>query len=321
MNKIIFSIVIALAPERQAEVLNSIKYLNYPKNKYEVIVEKGINPSDNRNNGSKKANGDFIAFIDDDALVDKNLLKNAEAFFEKYKDIAIVGGTQLTPKDDRGFSVISGYALSCKFGAWKMSNRYSGDKEILDADETMLTSANMFVKRKVMKKIKFNPMLFPGEDPDFIARAKKLGFNVAYSPNLVVYHRRRSTFSSLIKQIYKYGKTRPKKEKLKETLKMPFFIIPSLFLIYLVFLIIFFSSTKIITGSVIGNSSINQNISLLFFLPLILYLILNLSFSLFHSLINKNIKVFFILPLVYLSIHLSYGAGFLISSLKKLGKK
>ena len=82
MNKK-FSIVIALAPYRSAEVLKSLKNVKYDKKKYEIIIKKGLNPSENRNYGIKKAKGEIIYFLDDDAIVDKNILKNAEEFFDK----------------------------------------------------------------------------------------------------------------------------------------------------------------------------------------------------------------------------------------------
>ncbi len=218
-----FSLVIPVAPERNAEILDSIKKLDYPKSKYEVIVVRGKNPSENRNKGAKKAKGDIIVFLDDDAIVDKNLLKEAEKFFLNY-DSDIVGGPQLTPHEDKGFAKMSGYALSSIFGAGELVKRYAKKQIKLNADERELTSANLFCRKKVLEKIKFNPALFPGEDPDFIERAKKAGFKVAYSPKIIVYHRRRGTPKELIKQIFNYGKTRPKKESIFKTLKKPFFL-------------------------------------------------------------------------------------------------
>lgn len=316
-----FSIVIAVAPERNAEVLKSFEKVNYPRQNYEIIVERGRNPSDNRNRGVEKSKSEIIAFIDDDALVDRDILKEAEQFFKNHEEIDIVGGPQLTPKDDRRFAKISGYALASKFGGWKTANRYSAKKMTLEADETMLTSANLFCRKKVFAQVKFDPKLFPGEDPAFIAEAKKAGFNVAYSPEIIVYHRRRSSFSGLIKQIYNYGKTRPRKESLGETIKMPFFLVPSLFLIYLVVLLAISSSNIARTGNVIGGEISEANFHFLILIPLVLYLVFSLSFSLINAIANKDFLAFLLLPIIYLAIHLSYGAGFLMSSMVRLANE
>lgn len=303
-----FSLIIPAAPEREVEILNSIKKLDYPRSKFNVIIVRGKNPSENRNRGASKASNEIIVFLDDDAILDKDYLKKADEFFKSYKDIDIVGGVQLTPVSDKGFAKISGYALGSLFGAWKVANRYAGQKLILNADETMLTSANLICKRKVFQRIKFDPSLFPGEDPKFISDAKKSGFNVAYNPDLKIYHRRRNTTKNLIKQIFNYGRVRPLKEKFSETLKMPFFLIPSLFLIYLVLLPLLIIIT------------LNPLLKYLLLLPLIIYILLNLLFSIYESIKNKYYKAIFLLPIIYLIIHLSYGAGMIYGYLKKLNR-
>ena len=311
-----FSLIIPVAPERDAGIIESIKNLKYPKSEFHVIVVRGKNPSENRNKGVEKAIGEILVFLDDDAIVDKNLLKQADRFFKQYPEIDIVGGPQLTPIDEKGFSKISGYALSSIFGAWKIANRYSGKEMNLNADETMLTSANLFCKKKVFEKIKFNPLLFPGEDPDFICKAEKIGFKIAYFPGIIVYHKRRASLKKLAKQIYNYGVTRPKKESLKDSIKKPFFLIPSLFLIYLVFLSVFLVFNTAITGGVTGFQT--KEISFLLFLPLILYLIINLLFSMNNALINRDLSALWNLPYIYFIIHMSYGFGFLKSTLKNI---
>ncbi|MBU3912753.1 MAG: glycosyltransferase [Nanoarchaeota archaeon] len=316
-----FSFVIAVAPYRNAEVIKSLNQLDYPKNKFEVIIERGLNPSDNRNRGAKKARGKFLAFIDDDAIVDKKLLKEAKKFFDEHGCVDIVGGPQMTPLDERGFAKISGYALASKFGGWETANRYSGKKVILNAEETMLTSANLFCKREVMKRLQFNPKLWPGEDSKFIEDAKKIGMSVAYYPGIIVYHRRRDSLGKLIKQIYSYGKTRPEKESIKETLKMPFFIVPSLFLIYLIALFLL-SVPLTITGVSIGvQNTIYSKTFVFFSIPLVFYFILDFLFSGVNAFKSKDLKALLVLPAVYPVIHLSYGLGFFISSIKRLLKR
>jgi succinoglycan biosynthesis protein ExoA len=303
-----FSLIIPLAPDRNAEIIGSILEMDYPKEEYEIIIEEGTNPSDNRNRGAEKSKGKFIAFLDDDAFVNKNLLKEAESFFEDHPEIDIVGGAQLTPSWQKGFARISGYALSSKFGAWKMGNRYSQRELNLDADETMLTSANLFCRRSVMKKIQFDSNLFPGEDPKFIDDAKKAGLKVAYSPNLILYHKRRETIKALVKQISSYGKTRTKKETFFDTIKRPFFIMPSLFCIYLVFILIF-EDLKLFNINLISN--------FLLFLPLVLYLIISIDFSIYESIKNRKLSAIFVLPFIFIIIHLSYGMGMIVGYLEK----
>lgn len=300
MKKPYISAVVPVAPERDCEVMLSLKNMNYPKNKFEVIIKVGKNPSENRNSGVRAAKGEIIAFLDDDAVLDLDLFKNAEDFFKEHPEIDLVGGPQLTPKDDGFFAKTSGYAIESFFGTFRMSKRYTQGKLELDTDETTLTSANCFVRKKVFLKVKgFDPRLFPGEDPEFFSRVKKNGFKLAYNPELVIYHRRRASFSGFFKQFFNYGKVRLEKEKIGKSLPSLVFFIPSLFLIYLVllpFMIYFFSWWLI--------------------LPLVLYVLIASLVSV-YILFTKRALGFFLLPLLFLSIHLSYGAGMLYYLLKR----
>ena len=217
-----FSIIIPVAPSRGAEVLNSIKQLDFPKNQYEVIVEKGTNPSRNRNIGAKRAKGEVLCFLDDDAIVPKGLLKEAKKIMDSKHhlakdypnyDIAILGGPQLTPPDDKWFPKLCGEVLASKFGSLSMADRYRKGKENLNANENLLTSAIMFVRADAFKKIGgFDEKMYPGEDPLFLAEAKRKGFRIAYSPDIFIWHRRRPTLMKYIQQIFSYGQSRISKE-------------------------------------------------------------------------------------------------------------
>ncbi len=289
-----FSLVIPVAPDRDAPIISTLNELDYKKSDFEIIVEKGTNPSDNRNRGAEKAKGKIIGFLDDDATVEKGFLQDVETFFNSHEEIDIAGGPQLTPKNQKGFAKISGYALTSKFGAAGTADRYKTGKLNLDADESSLTSANLFVKREVMKKIHFDSTLFPGEDPKFIDDAKKANLKVAYCPDFVIYHKRRETLKALIRQIFNYGKVRPAKENFRETAKKPLFLIPSLFVIYL------------LISSVFLMLNIYSNIAII---PLFVYAILNILFSIVESIKNKNLLAFFPLLFIYPIIHISYGTG------------
>lgn len=316
-----FSLVVPLAPERDAPIIESIKQLDYPKSEFHVVVVKGRNPSENRNKGAERSKGEIIAFLDDDALMDRDYLKNAEKFFNEHPEIDIVGGPQLSPLDEKGFAKISGYTLSSKFGAWDVSHRYSSRGKNLNADESMLTSANLLCKKSVMDKIKFDVKLFPGEDPKFIEDAKKAGLKIAYSPDMVVYHKRRPTLKLFVKQMFKYGKTRPFKEKFSQTLGMPFFLVPSIFLIYLVSLIILTGTNLSVTGNAINSNysliKVIPHFGFIYTMPLVAYFALALLFSVRDSIKNNHLSAFFALPFIYFILHLSYGSGMIWGYAKK----
>jgi len=175
----------------------------------------------------------------------------------------------------------------------------SGNKIKLNADENDVTSSNLICKQHIFKKVKFNEKIYPGEDPKFISDAKKAGFNVAFSPSIKVENRKRNNLVGLIKQIFNYGKMRPRIENIFETIKKPHFLVPSLFVLYLFLLPLFLS------------------ISNLFWIPLGLYFFLIIIFSLYEGGKNRDIVGIFVLPLIFLTIHLSYGLGFIYGFFKE----
>lgn len=308
-----FSFVITYLKEGSPEVLNSIKNMNYFKEEYEILCLPGKgSPSIYRNKGADIGKGEIICFIDDDAIAHKDLLKNAESFFNEHPEIDIVGGPQLTPLDEKGFAKISGYALSSKFGGWNTSNRYSTKTTNLNADDTYLTTAIMFCRKNVFEKVRFDEKLFPGEDSKFVLEAKKQGLKIAYSPDLIVYHKRRPTIKKFITQIFNYGKVTSTRISSRELIKQPFFFIPSIFFFYVLAIII--NSSFLFQKN---NFSEEINIfALMFLVPLCLYFILNLFFSISASIKNKDF-LGMCLPFIFPILHLSYGAGMIYGYLKK----
>jgi succinoglycan biosynthesis protein ExoA len=305
-----FSLVITYLKEGSPEVLESIKQMDYPKKDYEILCLPGPgSPSIYRNKGADVGKGKIIAFIDDDAMVHRDLLKNAKKFFEENPNIDIVGGPQLTPADEKGFARISGYALSSKFGGWNTSNRYESKKLNLNADDTSLTTAILFCKKEVFKEVRFDEKLFPGEDSKFVIDAKKKEFHVAYSPELVVYHRRRPTIKKFVKQIFNYGKVASSRESFLTLAKRPFFVVPSLFLIYMIELLFFAIVKPTIFSNFFNILYGNFNLFSILFVPLLLYLFLSLTFSIYESFRNKDLRGIFFLPFIFPLLHLSYGAG------------
>lgn len=281
------TLVVPLGHGMEPEFLSSVN----KKDGMRVVIELGSNPSANRNKGVKKAKSPLVAFINGHASLAKDWHKNVIRFFKQHPEIDIVGGPQTNSDADNAFGRASGYALASPFGSGGIWKRYGGKKVVLDASETDVTSTNLICRRKVFSKVKFDESLYPGEDPKFIADAKKAGFRVAYSPDIRVANRRRPTLGALAKQVFRYGAVRPRKESLLETVKRPFFLVPAAFVLYLVSLL-FYSAW-------------------FYLLPLYIYLALMALFTTILSVRNKDVMVAVLLPLIFVTVHLSYGLGML----------
>lgn len=292
------TIIVPLAPGTEIQDIEEIK-----KQEIESIAIYGTNPSENRNKGIDKTETKYVAFINGHTSISQNWKEEVDSFFKLHPEIDIVGGPQLTSANESLFGRATGYALSSKFGAATASTRYKQNDLNLNADETMLTSANLICKQKVFKKVRFDETLYPGEDPKFISDAIAAGFKVAYSPDIIVFNKRRDDMLSFTKQMFNYGFTRPKKESLFETLKTPFFLVPPAFVIYLLMTPFLFF------------------VNYMALWPIYTYIIVNLLASLYESIKNKNMKLFFIMPILFAVVHVGYGFGFILGTLKRLRGK
>lgn len=211
-------------------LVESVIKLDYPKNKFELIligdentdlIEKhskiaignGIKTvlifepvpaGQKRNIGTKKATGELIAFTDDDTILRKDWIKNAVKHLRQNEDYAGVGGPNFTPKQGLPFAKAVGRIFGSKFlFSFRYTIGHAKPREIAHNP-----TCNYIIKKDIVNKIKFHPNLWPGEDVEFDIRVLKSGNKILYSPDVVVWHHRRSRPSAFLKQMFNYGKTR-----------------------------------------------------------------------------------------------------------------
>ena len=189
-----------------SQCLSSLKKQNYPSQKYEVIVidnastdntkrliknvqyvyEAKLGLSIARNRGIKQAKGEIVAFIDDDALADKNWLKHLVSQF-KTKKIWAVGG-QVKPK----YQVKPPNWLPKKYlFALSICHLGSTIKSVPD-----IIGTNMAFRKTIFSQIGyFNPRLgrranklFSSEEIDLCQRITKANGKIIYTPHAIVRH-------------------------------------------------------------------------------------------------------------------------------------
>jgi hypothetical protein len=287
-----------IIPAPQGSEIDALESAGRQTRPAAILVEAGLNPSANRNRGIARARTPFVAFTNAHTILTENWLETAINFLRNHPETDIVGGPQLNYERDNRFARISGDALSCGFATGAMSQRYKTGQTNLDASEADLTSANLICRARVFERVRFDETVYPGEDPKFLADAKRAGFRLAYSPDLIVFNRRRPTPGALAQQIYRYGKTRVHIDGLGGLLKKPQFFAPTLFLFYVLLLPILVRGHWSAWG------------------PLLLYAAINLGFSTALALRHKSFLHLAGLPLIFLLIHFSYGLGLLIGVLK-----
>jgi GT2 family glycosyltransferase len=167
-----------------------------------IRTDEELGISRARNYGVKIAKGDYIAFIDDDALASKHWIA---AIQQGIQEGAEVLGGPLIPR------------YRSKPPSWWSEKDLGYFVGVGNSERTEIWGANMVFKRTVFEKIGyFNPMLgsykgkrLNGEDTFSIAKARA-HFKVMFIPEANVFHSVKSsrlTLTYIIKWSYVSGKS------------------------------------------------------------------------------------------------------------------
>ena len=180
---------------------------DYLKNKKIRIIETGkMGPAEKRDIGAKKAKGEYIAFLDDDAYPERDWLSVAEKEF-KEKKVAAICGPAMTPKNSSFFQKASGLFFESIFGSGNTRYREKPAKKSFYVDDYI--TVNLIVNKKIFLEIGgFNCEFWPGEDAKLCLELTNSGHKIWYSNKLIVYHHRRKNLKEHLKQIGNYGKHR-----------------------------------------------------------------------------------------------------------------
>ncbi|PYK99371.1 MAG: glycosyl transferase [Verrucomicrobia bacterium] len=148
--------------------------------------------SNARNTGWQAANGDIVAYIDDDAL---NMANAGQA---------AVGGPNIPPATD-------GPVAEC------FAHAPGGPTHVLLSDRVAehIPGCNMAFRRSCLEAIGgFDPQFrVAGDDVDVCWRLQKKGWTLGFNPAAVVWHHRRNSVRAYLRQQKGYGKAEALLEK------------------------------------------------------------------------------------------------------------
>lgn len=191
--------------------LDSIYKLNYPKNKFEIIVVDNCSTDDSinyvrknfpkvkifkndinnycraNNLGIKVAKGKYIAILNNDTKVDQNWLIELVKVIELDKSIGVVGSKILLP-DGRIQN-----AGHIEFPNFYWSERGFGEEKEkynkLEGIVSLCGAAVLYRKKSLEDTGLFDEdFVIYMEDVDMSFRLRKSGWKVVFVPNSIVYH-------------------------------------------------------------------------------------------------------------------------------------
>ncbi len=275
-----------------------------------IPTGKITRPAEKRDIGVKKAKGEIIAFIDDDAYPSPDWLKKAvDLFKKKDDDVVAVCGPGILPDHTNFWEKVFNEILKTWIGSGTFTYRFIQQKTRFVDD---YPSMNFLVYKKEFLAVGgFDSEYWPGEDSklceDLVYKNHK---KILYSPAVITFHHRRKSLSGFLLQHANYGFHRgaffSHGDKNSRRLS---YLVPTVFVLYLLLVLCVFSFHILNTKY------------LIFYAPLLVYLLLGFTLIIQTFRNTKNLLVTFLTFPVLFFMHLIYGIlfvkGFITGLLKK----
>lgn len=164
---------------------------DYPDVNYRYFNEKNQGLSFARNRGIKEASGEWLVFLDDDAMILPDYLTNLSTHLAQYPEAGAFGG-KISPEFESGTVP----EWLCKWTYSWVSAIDLGKKVSLFKGSKYPIGANMGFSRLTLEKCgHFNTALgrtgnnlMGGEEKDIFNRIKAAGIPIYYFPDVAVNH-------------------------------------------------------------------------------------------------------------------------------------
>lgn len=234
------SIVIAARPDAvRVRAAESAGRLEYPEDRFEILIARGRQPSVQRNAAVREARGELVYFLDDDSVPLPANLRRAVSHFTGDK-VQMVGGPNLCPPDatplQQAFALVMGNPLA--FGPSRA--RYLPVGSLRESGEKELILCNLIVRKAAFEAAAgFDESLYPNEENALMDDLQRAGGKLLYDPEFIVFRRPRASFGAFCRMLMTYGRGRAEQFRLHPGAGSALNFIPPLFCLYLAVLPLF----------------------------------------------------------------------------------
>jgi GT2 family glycosyltransferase len=208
-------VVVDNAPATQATAdLIASRYAGDPRIRYVREPHPGLGWA--HNCGLSHARGEFIAFTDDDVIVDQYWLEELLRGFSLGSHVGCVTGLvvpqEIETQSQYWFDVHSGFNKGFRRRVFDLGPNRPEDRLFPYRSSMFGTGANMAFRAAALQAVGgLDPVLGPGtaakngEDLDIYFRIIQAGYQLVYLPSAFVRHRHRADYAALRDQFYTYG--------------------------------------------------------------------------------------------------------------------
>ena len=217
----VFSVIIALHRDSPAfrACLAGCLDLDYPRFEVIVVSDADVNlsnrarlvttganhdtgPGEKRDVGMHAATGEYLAFIDDDAVPRSDWLTQAARVLAD-DSVGAVAGPGVTPTDSTWSERAGGAFYESWLGSGPYRYRFRPSRA-RDVDD--YPAYNLIVRRTAAEHVRgWGTGFYGGEDTVICLALVDAGWRIAYDPAVVVYHQRRPVLRKHLAQVGNVG--------------------------------------------------------------------------------------------------------------------
>jgi GT2 family glycosyltransferase len=169
-----------------------------------------------RNRGLNAASCEFVAFTDDDVVVDRSWIRRALQAFDQQDDIACVTGLILPLELETDSQLLLEQSMTLGKGfrprVFRLVDAFDTSTLLPYTAGSVGSGANTVLRVNVAHELRgFEETLGTGtpaaggEDLDLYIRLLRRGHAIAYEPGAIVWHAHPSSTAELRRQVYWYG--------------------------------------------------------------------------------------------------------------------
>ena len=207
------------------DCLDSLKNLNYPKERMEILFVDGFSTDNTReiaasydltivdnpqkshrtgvNRGFECAKGELVAYADADCIVDENWIQNSLKYFEADPQVAGVTGPIHLPPQQSAFAKAVAFLFLLAATLGKSSHKET--QRTAEVVKDFPTCNAIYRKAALNAVMPLEDNLLGGADVELNYLLRQRGFSLLATPDVKVWHYKRETPRGFFRQMYRYA--------------------------------------------------------------------------------------------------------------------